>query len=306
MDAAMAAVTNRVDGAPGARGRRAPGDRSAAQRAGALLARFRRTRKVVLWVAPIVVLVLLWQLATDVWLTQERLFPPPADVWSALRDLANNHGAISGTYGNALATFKRIIIAFLLSFVVGAGVGVVAGRKKLVFDLVSNPLWVMMAVPSVVWAFIFVVMLGTGDIVPIAALMALLVPNVLITVAEGTKSLSNELLEMADSYAATWPQRLREVYVPQLVPYLFAGARVSFSLAIKVSVVAEVIGVQKGIGYELDNWYTQTVLAPVVAWGIVLTAFGLIVDYLVFAPLERRMGRWRVADAELNIVQEVV
>ena len=271
-----------------------------------LAARFPRARKLLLAVVPIVVLVLLWQLATDVWLTQERLFPPPGDVWDALRDIFNNEGAISGTYGNALATFKRIVVAFVLSFAIGAGVGVVAGRKRLVFDLVSNPLWVMMAVPSVVWAFIFVVMLGTGDVVPIAALMALLVPNVLITVAEGTKGLSNELLEMADSYGATWTQRVREVYVPQLVPYLFASARVSFSLAIKVSVVAEVIGVEKGIGYELDNWYTQTLLAPVVAWGIVLTVFGLIVDYLVFAPLERRMGRWRVADAELNIVQEVV
>jgi NitT/TauT family transport system permease protein len=302
----VAVVTGRVGQPAGARGKRAPEVRTRRETVAALLARHPRARKLLLAFVPIVVLVLLWQLATDVWLTQARLFPPPVDVWDALRDIFKNEGAVGGTYGNALATFKRIIIAFLLSFVVGAGVGVVAGRKKLIFDLVSNPLWVAMAVPSVVWAFIFVVMLGTGDVVPIAALMALLVPNVLITVAEGTKSLSAELLEMADSYGASWKQRLREVYAPQLVPYFFASARVSFSLAIKVSVVAEVIGVQQGIGYELDNWYTQTILAPVVAWGVILTVVGLTVDYLVFAPLERRMGRWRVADAELNIVQEVV
>src|SRR5262249_17498739 len=151
---------------------------------------------------------------TDVWLTQERLFPPPADIWDALRDIVKNQGAIDGTYANALATLKRIVIAFVLSFIVGSAVGMVAGRKKLVFDLVANPLWVAMAVPSVVWAFIFVVMLGTGDIVPIAALMALLIPNVLISVAEGTRSLSTELMEMADSYGATFQQKVRDVYIP--------------------------------------------------------------------------------------------
>jgi ABC-type nitrate/sulfonate/bicarbonate transport system permease component len=267
---------------------------------------YSRARRVALIVGPLVLLVLVWQLVTEVWLTQARVFPPPGDVWSALLDLAKGKGAVSGSYGNAFATFKRIVIAFALSFVVGASVGVLAGRKRVVFDLVSNPLWVAMAVPSVVWAFIFVVILGTGDAVPIAALMALLVPNVLITVAEGTKGLSKELLEMADSYGATSAQQIRDVYLPQLVPYFFASARVAFSLAIKVSVIAEVIGVQKGIGYELDNWYTQTLIAPVIAWGLVLTAAGLFVDYLVFGPLERRLGRWRVADTELDIVQEVV
>jgi NitT/TauT family transport system permease protein len=268
--------------------------------------RYAPVRRAAFIVGPLVALILLWQFATEVWLTQARVFPPPGDVWNALLDLIEGKGAVSGSYGNALATFKRIVIAFALSFIIGASLGIVAGRTRVVFDLVSNPLWVAMAVPSVVWAFIFVVMLGTGDIVPIAALMALLVPNVLITVAEGAKGMSRDLLEMADSYGATAMQKVRDVYLPQLVPYFFASARVAFSLAIKVSVIAEVIGVQKGIGYELDNWYTRTQIAPVVAWGVVLTGAGLFVDYLVFRPLERRLDRWRTVDTELGIPQEVV
>lgn len=288
---------------PGARGPRAP---AGWRQASGLLDAHPRVRRILLAVVPLIAVVLLWQLVTAVWLTQERLFPPPAAVWDEIRGILGNEGAVGGSYGNAAATLKRIVIAFALSFVAGSALGVLAGRKRLVFDLVSNPLWVAMAVPSVVWAFIFVVVFGTGDVVPIAALMALLIPNVLIAVAEGTKNLSKDLLQMADSFAAPWRQKLVDVYAPQLLPYLFGSARVAFSLAIKVAVIAEVIGVQKGIGYELDNWYTQTVLAPVVAWGILLTAFGLAVDTLVFAPLERRLGRWRTAGAEVNFAQEVV
>jgi NitT/TauT family transport system permease protein len=263
-------------------------------------------RRVLLALIPIVAFLILWQVATSVWLTQERLFPPPDVVAQEVWTILKGEGPINSTYVDAAATLRRIVIAFSLAFVIGSTLGVLAGRNRLVFDFLSNPMWVAMAVPSVVWAFIFVVIFGTGDIVPVLALIALLIPNVTITVAEGTKALSRELGEMAASYGTTPIQRVREVYLPQLVPYLFSSARVSFSLAIKVAVVAEVIGLEEGIGYELDYWYTQTVLAPIAAWGLILVAFGLAVDQLVFGPLERRVGRWRLASDEPTKAQEVV
>ena len=263
-------------------------------------------RRVLLASIPIVVFLIIWQVATSLWLTQERLFPPPEVVFQEVWTIVGGEGPINSTYVDAGATARRILIAFAFAFVIGSGLGVLAGRHRLVFDFLSNPMWVAMAVPSVVWAFIFVVIFGTGDIVPILALMALLIPNVTIVVAEGTKALSRELDEMALSYGTTGFQRLREVYLPQLVPYLFSSARVAFSLAMKVAVVAEVIGLEEGIGYELDYWYTQTVLAPIAAWGLILVAVGLAVDQLVFGPLERRVGRWRLASDEPTKAQEVV
>lgn len=262
--------------------------------------------RVLMPLVPLVVIVLVWQIATTYWLTHARLFPSPATVAQEVVNILKGEGPVNSTYVDAAATFRRIITAFVLSFVIGASLGVLAGRKAAVFHFVSTPMWVSMAVPSVVWAFIFVVMLGTGDIVPVAALMALLIPNVLITVAEGTKALSKELGEMAVSFGTSTWQRVREVYLPQLTPYLFSSARVSFGLAMKVAVVAEVIGLEEGIGYELDYWYTQTVLAPIVAWGLVLVAIGLAVDHLVFSPLERRVSRWRPSAGGSTRAREVV
>jgi NitT/TauT family transport system permease protein len=263
-------------------------------------------RRLLLGLIPIVAFVAVWQLATTFWLTNPRLFPPPELVAEEIWKIVKGEGPINSSYVDALATLRRIVAAFLLAFVIGCSLGVLAGRVRLVYDFISNPLWVSMAVPSVVWAFIFVVIFGTGDIVPISALMALLIPNVTLTVAEGTKALSRELGEMAQSYGTTTAQRVKDVYIPQLVPYFFSSARVSFGLAIKIAVVAEVIGLEAGIGYELDYWYTQTVLAPVVAWGVILVGLGLAVDQLVFGPLERKVGRWRLSSNEPATAKEVV
>jgi ABC-type nitrate/sulfonate/bicarbonate transport system permease component len=265
-----------------------------------------RARRVLLGLIPIVGFIVLWEVATSFWLTSTRLFPPPDMVAEEIWKILKGEGPINSSYVDAFATLRRIVVAFSAAFVIGCSLGVLAGRVRIVYDFISNPLWVSMAVPSVVWAFIFVVIFGTGDIVPISALMALLIPNVTITVAEGTKALSRELGEMAASYGTTTAQRVKSVYLPQLVPYLFSSARVSFGLAIKIAVVAEVIGLEAGIGYELDYWYTQTVLAPVVAWGVILVAIGLAVDQLVFGPLERRVGRWRLSSNQPATANEVV
>jgi len=243
----------------------------------------------------VLVFVLLWYASTKFFFSQARLFPAPADVWDALVDILGGEGGTQSTYAATFATLKRLTIAFGISFVVGCVVGVVAGRRPLFFEFVSTPMWVGMAVPSIVWVFVFVVILGTGDTVPILALSILLAPNIAVPVAEGSKAISRHLSEMATAYHATPYQTVTQVYIPQLVPYFASAARVAFSLGVKVVVIAEVVGIEHGIGYELNFWFTAIQMAPVAAWGIILMTFGVMVDKLLFSPLERRAKRWQVA-----------
>src|SRR5690606_34854946 len=160
---------------------------------------------------------------------------------------------------------------------IGTLLGIVAGRSKLAFDFFDNIVWIFLAVPSVVWVFIFVVALGISEFVPIAAVSALLIPNVMVNVAEGAKSVPTELVSMAYSYKSVRWQRLVDVYLPFLVPYIVSSARVAFASGVKLIVIAEVVGQSSGIGYELKYWFDKLFLAPIVAWGFVLIAVGLIV-----------------------------
>jgi NitT/TauT family transport system permease protein len=150
-----------------------------------------------------------------------------------------------------------------------------------------------MAVPSIVWVFIFAVAFGISNFVPIAAVAALLTPMVLVNIAEGAKSVPSDIVEMSDSYKVTRWQRLTGVFLPFLVPYLVSSARTAFGLGVKLVVVAEVVGLASGVGYEIQYWYDRLFMGPNVAWGIVMVAVGLVVDYGIFGPLERRVSRWK-------------
>ena len=177
--------------------------------------------------------------------------------------------------------------------VIGGGLGIVAGRSRTVYGLLENVIWIFLAIPSVVWVFVFAIAFGIGDTVPIAALSALLVPMVLTIVAEGARVVPNETIEMADAFKAGQRQRLIDIYLPHLVPYFTASARSAFALGMKVVLVAEVIGLPTGVGFLVLYSRDQVFMSPIVAWGIVFIIIGLLVDRAVFANLEARASRWQ-------------
>ena len=132
-------------------------------------------------------------------------------------------------------------------------------------------------------------------------MIALLTPMTIVNVAEGAKSVPNELVEMARSYKVGTRQRTFELYLPYLVPYITSSARTTFALGLKLVVVTEVVGLATGVGYEVKYWYTRLFMGPIVAWGVVMIVIGLVVDRLVFGPIERRVGRWKGRDASTAI-----
>jgi len=81
--------------------------------------------------------------------------------------------------------------------------------------------------------------------------------------------------------------------VPSTLPYLVAGMKVGFGLALKVSVVAEIFGVTSGIGYVMN--YSREILATqmVFVWALVMIAIMGLTDTLVFNTISRRLTRWR-------------
>src|SRR5438067_3942634 len=98
---------------------------------------------------------------------------------------------------------------------------------------------------------------------------------------------------MGDVYRLSGWQKFTSIVVPCTLPYLVAGMKVGFGLALKVSVVAEIFGVTSGIGYVMN--YSREILATqmVFAWALVMVLVMMLTDKLVFDAVARRLSRWR-------------
>jgi ABC-type nitrate/sulfonate/bicarbonate transport system permease component len=182
-------------------------------------------------------------------------------------------------FGGALGL---AILMGLASFLWGAA-------RVVVRDVIT----VLNSTSVFVWIVVSLIWFGLTDLAPIFTTFMITLPMLGANVVEGVESVDRRLLEMGQVYRLSGWQKFRAIVIPSTIPYLVAGLKVGFGLALKVSVVAEIFGVTSGIGYVMN--YSREILATqmVFVWALVMVAIMLVTDKLVFESLTRRLERWR-------------
>lgn len=191
------------------------------------------------------------------------------------------------------ASLLRIAVGFGgavgLAVLMGLASFLWAPARVVVRDIVT----ILNATSVFVWIVMSLIWFGLTDLAPIFTTFMITLPVVAANVVEGVESVDRRLLEMGQVYRLSGREKFRAIVVPSTVPYLVAGLKVGFGLALKVSVVAEIFGVTSGIGYIMN--YSREILATqmVFAWALVMIAIMLVTDKLLFESLSRRIERWR-------------
>jgi NitT/TauT family transport system permease protein len=150
-----------------------------------------------------------------------------------------------------------------------------------------------LTIPALATALIAVMVVGINDWAPIITIVVSTSPVLTLNIWQGTKAIDRDVLAMAASFdAGRWLQ-FRHVLLPQLVPYLLAGMRMGLSLAWKIVVLSEAFGLPDGIGQQLSESFSQFSLKYAMAWTAGFAIVMTVIEYAVFAPLERRLTHWR-------------
>ncbi|KXA96569.1 hypothetical protein AKJ38_03050 [candidate division MSBL1 archaeon SCGC-AAA259I14] len=235
-------------------------------------------------------LLLIWHLIAILY--PPRIFPSPFYFLKSFVSILLKSETKLG--GSALfhyrKTMERVLIGLGVSFPIGVGTGILMGQSKKFYNLLDNFIWILIIIPAIVWSYIFISVAGARPETAIGVLIALIFPMISMNVCEGVKSLPDGLTRMADSFNVSLWERVRNIYIPFLTPYLLASARVGISVGLKVVIIVEVVGISSGLGFLINYWWGQFYLAPILVWGSLLVITGLSVEYLFFKPLEKKLG----------------
>ncbi len=191
------------------------------------------------------------------------------------------------------ASLARIVVGFGGAVAVGIGLGLAAFLWRPARTVVRDLLAVLNSTSVFVWIVIAIIWFGISHWAPIFTTFMITLPVVASNVVEGVDNVDRRLLEMGDVYRLGGGEKFRAIVVPSTLPYLTAGMKVGFGLALKVSVVAEIFGVTSGIGYIMN--YSREILATqmVFVWALVMVLIMVATDKLLFDPVNRRLARWR-------------
>ena len=233
------------------------------------------------------VVLVVWSLLS--WRYGAYVLPSPRSVVVGLGEIVRS----GEVWTHTAASLVRIVIGFGAAVVVAMLMGLGAFLSRAVRTVVQDALAVLNSTSVFVWIVISLIWFGLSNWAPIFTTFMITLPVVASNLVEGVASVDRRLLEMGDVYRLSGGEKFTAIVIPSTVPYLIAGMKVGFGLALKVSVVAEIFGVTTGIGYIMN--YSREILATqmVFAWALVMILIMMATDKLVFDAASRRLTRWR-------------
>ncbi|EGV33382.1 ABC-type transporter, integral membrane subunit [Thiorhodococcus drewsii AZ1] len=232
-------------------------------------------------------LILLWQWGA--WQAQSNLLPTP----SAVLDLAWGelvHGPLLEHLG---ATLRRVVLAFCIAMLVGGTLGGLMGRLKTLDAILDPWLVLLLNIPALVIIILAFVWFGLNETTAVIAIALNKIPNVMIILREGARTLDPDFREMAQSFRLGWRKTLLYVTLPQLLPYIAVAARSGLALIWKIVLVVELLGRNDGIGFMLHTYFQLFDVTGILAYSLSFILVMLGIEYALLQPLERLANRWR-------------
>ena len=147
-------------------------------------------------------------------------------------------------------------------------------------------------VPKVAVAPLFIVWFGLGDLSRLLLAFLIAFFPIVINTTAGLTSVDDDIVRMARAYMGSRGQIFFKIRLPHALPLIFAGMKISITLAVIGVVVAEFVAAQRGIGYliVMANGLLDTPL--MMAAITVLSVMGLAL-YGAIAALERLVVYWQ-------------
>ncbi len=221
------------------------------------------------------------------------VLPGPSKTFAALWSEAE-----SGVLFYHLAvTLLRVVCAFFVALFVGAAIGIFLGLNATANRIFDPWVTLFLNIPALVIIVLAYIWIGLNEAAAIGAVAVNKIPNVIVTMREGARSLSPDLNEMARVYRFTRKQMLLDVIIPQLQPFFAAASRSGISLIWKIVLVVELLGRSNGVGFQINLHFQLFDVATILAYTFAFIAVMLAIETLIIQPWESRATRWRAVHA---------
>ncbi|SCU74282.1 alkanesulfonate transport protein (ABC superfamily, membrane) [Cupriavidus necator] len=238
------------------------------------------------WIVP-VLLIVVWQLASQNGWLSSRVLPAPLAVVQAAWELARS-GELWKHVG--VSTW-RALVGFAIGGGLGLLLGLLTGTFRTAATLLDSTLQMVRNIPALALIPLVILWFGIDESAKLFLVSLGVFFPVYLNTYHGIRSVDTGLVEMARSYGLSGWQLYREVILPGALPGILVGVRFALGLMWVVLIVAETISAQSGIGYMTMN-AREFLQTDVVLVGILLYALlGKLADWLS-RGLERYWLRW--------------
>lgn len=216
------------------------------------------------------------------------VLPPPSAVFLDVM------GHWRGLVRQGSVTLVEVVLGFVVSVLVAIPLAIVLSASRIAEKTLYPLIVGSQTVPVVSVAPVLLAWFGFGLQPKIIVVVLITFFPIMMNSFAGMKATSGEILHLARSMGATRWQMFWRFQLPGAMPSVFAGMKVATTLAIVGAVVAEFVGADSGLGYEITVAGSNMNLAHQFAAIFALTVMGLVLFNLM-ALLERAWLPWHIS-----------
>ncbi len=244
----------------------------------------KKNKKIKLWA--VLFWLLVWEIVS-IWLGQEILLVSPVAVLKRLGILI-----FKASFWKTIGfSFLRIIEGFFFAVLAGVLGGSIASKFSKMQELFSPLILAMKSVPVASFVILILIWVPSENLsVTISFLMVF--PVIYTNVLNGIQNTDKNLLEMAQVFGVSGKNKIRYIYISEVLPFFRAGCSVSLGLCWKAGVAAEVIGIPDGsIGEKLYEAKVYLDTPDLFAWTMVIIVVSMVFEKIFLAVMDRAV-RW--------------
>ena len=228
-----------------------------------------------------------------------------AEGWLNDRQLASQGQVVSGLKGlivdgyrnvalwaNVWASIQRVTLGLALGIIVGVPVGLAMGLSNVARAVFDPIVELFRPVPPLAFIPLVIIWFGIGEGGKVVILFFAALWIMIISSRSGVLGVKLSKVHAAYSLGASKAQIARYVIIPNALPDILTGVRVSLGVCWGTLVAAEILGASKGLGAMI--WAAQKFIQiDIVIVGIgIIAIIGVALD-LGMRSLEARLIPWR-------------
>lgn len=231
----------------------------------------------------IISVVTIWWLTINVFDIPNYLLPSPLEVLMVFQEDA---GQISQ---QTSVTLVQWLIGMCISIVIGFLLAGSCFRWQRIGKLVNPVLIVSQSIPYLAFAPLLLLWLGLGMTPKIVLVVLSCSFPIALALEQGLQEARKEFHVVVTMLKMKKP--LRHVYLPASLPHFFTGLKLSASYAFVSTVMAELIGSEKGLGIYMTRAQTSYRVDRVMAAVIVIVFISLMTT-IVVDTVQKKVVFW--------------
>ncbi|SFA81461.1 glycine betaine/proline transport system substrate-binding protein [Lentibacillus halodurans] len=182
-----------------------------------------------------------------------------------------------GYWEHLMSTFTLVLIASLLSVIIGVPFGILMSKSKTAEAIITPILDFMQTMPAFVYLIPAVAFFGIGMVPGVFASLIFATPPTVRFTNLGIRQVSKELVEASDAFGSTGSQKLFKVELPMAKATIMAGINQTVMLSLSMVVIASMIGAP-GLGREVLSSLQRAQVGTGFVAGVGIVILAIVID----------------------------